>query len=154
MLSTFRQSPTKRGALWLGLAIQLASLQGMGCAASPSSPGPVDAGGTPISSGTVLVVDQAGFDDLRNSGKYSISASLGDVGATAGCDSGSADQKCVEAAHERLKGAAQERGANLVVVLNTALLQSFPVQYLGDRPDLSNQRPLSGRPAITSTSTA
>jgi hypothetical protein len=129
MLTGIRQSPRVRSALWFGLALQIATLQGLGCSANPSAPEPVAGGGTPISTGTVLVVDQAGFDALRNSGKYDISASLGDVGATAGCESGSADQKCVEAAHERLKGAAQERGANLVVVLNTALLQSFPVQY-------------------------
>jgi hypothetical protein len=129
MLTRIRQSPRVRRALRFGLALQIATLQGLGCAANPSAPEPVAPGGTPISAGTVLVVDQAGFDDLRNSGKYDISASLGDVGATAACESGSADEKCVEAAHERLKGEAQERGANLVVVLNTALLQSFPVRY-------------------------
>lgn len=80
-------------------------------------------------SGDVLLVDQAEFDRLRSSGTYVVSDPLGEVGAAAPCEAGDADPACVDAARQRLKDAASRRGANLVLVLNEATLQSYPPQY-------------------------
>lgn len=95
------------------------SEQNLETAPSPSAP---------TTPGAVRIVDQAQFDELRASGRYLISSPLGTIGAAAGCASGSADAACLEAAHQRLRVLAVERGANLVLVLQSAVLQSHPPQ--------------------------
>ena len=76
----------------------------------------------------VVLVDQAGLDRLRERG-HVISAPRGEVTARAPCLSGSVDQQCVEAAHQRLREAAAQRGANVVLLVKAATLQSHPPQY-------------------------
>ena len=77
----------------------------------------------------VRLVDQAEVDEMRASGKYVLSEPLGDVSATEACSSGTVDEQCMTAARERLRRAAAERGANLVVVRPGATLQSYPPRY-------------------------
>jgi hypothetical protein len=80
-------------------------------------------------SGDVRLVDQAEFDEMRESGKYAFSEPLGDVSATEACTSGTVDEACMAAARDRLRQAAAERGANLVLVRPAATLQSYPPRY-------------------------
>jgi hypothetical protein len=77
----------------------------------------------------VQLVDQAEFDEMRASGKYVFSEPRGDVSATEACTSGNVDEPCMAAARERLRRAAAERGANLVLVRPGATLQSYPPRY-------------------------
>jgi hypothetical protein len=118
-----------RGVARSGVAFHLAVLLCIGCSslAVPGEPSSPPQGANP--SQDVLVVDQAGFDELRKGGKYEVSEPRGDVAATVPCDSGSVDEPCVEAARQRLREAAAQRAANLVVVVSAATAQSFPVQY-------------------------
>ena len=94
---------------------------------------PTPSAGSPTSpsqqSESIMVVDQAGFDEVRNSGKYDISSSLGDIAATVACEAGSVDDKCTEAMRQQLRQLASAKGANLVVIVNSSVLQSFPVRY-------------------------
>jgi hypothetical protein len=135
MLSRIRNLRT-HGALF-GLALEVAALHAVGCGANSAGPDPLG----PITPDTVYIVDQAGFNDARNTGRYDISAVLGTVRAAAACESGNVDEKCIEAAREQLRAAAKERGANLVRVSGTAVLQTFPPQYAitGDLYRVSNR---------------
>jgi hypothetical protein len=105
------------------LTVQLALSLCLGCSgqASPAKPSQ--------SPDAVRLVEQAEFDAMRESGKWTFSEPRGDVGASEACTSGSVDDQCVAAARERLKAAAAERGANLVLVRPGAMLQSYPPQY-------------------------
>ena len=78
------------------------------------------------------LVEQAEFDEMRESGKYVFSEPLGDVAATEACTSGSVDEQCVNAARERIRKAAAERGANLVLLRPASSLQSYPPRYALD----------------------
>ena len=95
----------------------------LGCSslASPPAPsqGPDD----------VRLVEQAEFDEMRGSNKFTISEPLGEVAASEACTAGTVDETCVNAAQQRLREAAKERGANLVLMRAGAALQSFPPQY-------------------------
>ncbi len=91
----------------------------------PSSP-PLGLGGGQLQE--VRVVDQAGFDELRSSGKFTISEPRGEVSATLPCESGG-DEKCTEAARQRLRETAKQRGSNLVLVKRAVARQTYPVQY-------------------------
>ena len=105
------------------LAVQLAVSACLGCSsmASPAQPSqPAEA---------VRLVEQAEFDQMRESGKWVFSEPRGQAGATETCTSGSVDDACVAAARERLRAAAAERGANLVLVQPGAALQSYPPRY-------------------------
>ena len=77
----------------------------------------------------VRLVEQAEFDEMRNSGKYTFSEPLGDVSVTEACTSGNVDEQCVNAARERLRSSAAERGANLVLLRPGSSLQSYPPRY-------------------------
>ena len=101
---------------------QLALTVCLGCS-------PLAAPGPSQTSGEVRLVDQAEFDEMRASGKYAFSEALGDVSATEACTSGTVDEACMAAARERLRQAAAERGANLVLVRPAATLQSYPPRY-------------------------
>jgi hypothetical protein len=81
------------------------------------------------SSGDVRLVEQAEFDQMRGSGKYAVSEPLGDVAVTEACASGNVDEQCVEAARQRLRSSAADRGANLVVLRPASTLQSYPPRY-------------------------
>jgi hypothetical protein len=115
-----------------GVALQFAALVSIGCS---SYAVPAELSSPPQSTNPrqevmeVTVVDQAGFDEMRKSGKYQISEPRGDVSGSAPCASGDADEACVEAARQRLREAAVQRAANLVVVVSAAISQSFPVRY-------------------------
>jgi hypothetical protein len=100
-----------------------------GCLACCSSAAPVEPSQT---SGEVRLVEQAEFDAMRESGKCVFSEPLGEVSATEACTSGSVDEQCVTAARERIRKAAAERGANLVLVRPAASLQSYPPRYALD----------------------
>jgi len=101
---------------------QLVLALSLGCA----SAAPVQPSQT---SDEVRLVDQDEFDEMRASGKYVLSEPLGDVSATEACTSGTVDEHCMAAARERLRRAAAERGANLVLVRPGATLQSYPPRY-------------------------
>ena len=102
--------------------VQLAVAVCLGCS-------PLAAPAPSQTSGEVQLVDQAEFDEMRASGKYVFSEPLGDVSATEACASGNVDEPCMAAARERLRRAAAERGANLVLVRPGATLQSYPPRY-------------------------
>ena len=74
-------------------------------------------------------MDQAAFDQWRKAGTRKISGPLGEVTANAPCTSGSVDEACIDAARQQLKAAAVERKANLVVIIKTAVMQSYPPRY-------------------------
>ena len=103
--------------------VTTALLACLGCSslASPSQPSQTR--------DDVRLVEQAEFDEMRNSGKFTFSEPLGDVSASEACASGTVDDACVNAAQRRLREAAVERGANLVLMRSGAALQSFPVRY-------------------------
>jgi hypothetical protein len=105
------------------LTVQLAWSLCLGCSslASPARPSqPSEA---------VRLVEQAEFEEMRDSGKWVFSEPRGDVGATEACASDTVDEACVAAARERLRAAARDRGANLVLVRPAATLQSYPPRY-------------------------
>jgi hypothetical protein len=104
---------------------QLALIVSLGCS-------PLAAPAPSQTSGDVRLVEQAEFDEMRESGKYVFSEPLGDVGATEACTSGNVDEQCMAAARERLRQAAADRGANLVLVHPGAALQSYPPRYALD----------------------
>ena len=103
-------------------AAQLALTVCLGCS-------PLAAPAPSQTSGEVRLVDQAEFDEMRASGKYVVSEPLGEVTVTEACTSGTVDDECTAGARERLRQAAAERGANLVVVRPAATLQSYPPRY-------------------------
>ena len=105
------------------LTVQLALSLCLGCSSLASPARPSQA------SDAVRLVDQAEFDAMRDSGTWTFSEARGEVGATEACASGTVDDTCVAAARERLKAAAVERGANLVLVRPGATLQSYPPRY-------------------------
>ena len=71
-----------------------------------------------------MVVEQSELEALR--GKYIISESRGEIGASVACTSGQADQACTDAARQQLRDQAKQRGATLVVITSAAMAQSFP----------------------------
>ena len=77
-------------------------------------------------------MEQAEFDEMRETGTYVFSEPLGEAAATEACTSGNVDDQCVAAARERLRQVAAERGANLVLVRPGATLQSYPPRYALD----------------------
>src|SRR4030095_10653732 len=98
----------------LGLAGLLTVVPVTGWAGDPGALGrPTPSAGSPTSpsqqSESIMVVDQAGFDEVRNSGKYDISSSLGDIAATVACEAGSVDDKCTEAMRQRLRQLASDK---------------------------------------------
>jgi hypothetical protein len=103
------------------LTAQLALLMALGCSsmASPARPSQPD---------TVRLVEQAEFDAMRDSGQW-IFEPRGEASANEACSSGSVDEQCVAAARERLRAAAVERGANLVLMRPASTLQSHPPRY-------------------------
>jgi hypothetical protein len=79
--------------------------------------------------GDVRVIDKAHLEQLRNAGTHDIRGPLGEVTGAAPCPSGNVDEPCMEAARQRLRESAAARGANLVVIVRSAVAQSFPPQY-------------------------
>jgi hypothetical protein len=77
----------------------------------------------------VRVIDKADLEQLRNAGTHDIRGPLGEVTGAAPCPSGNVDEQCMEAARQRLRESAAARGANLVVIVRSAVAQSFPPQY-------------------------
>ncbi len=65
---------------------------------------------------------------MRNSGQW-VFEPRGEASASEACTSGTVDDQCVAAAHERLRTAAVERSANLVLMRPTSTLQSYPPRY-------------------------
>lgn len=111
-----------RSRLLLGACLSFfagCSTQGLATEPSPSAPA------TP---GAIRIVDQAQLDELRAGGQYVISPPLGQVGASAGCSSGSVDAACLELVHQELRDSASARGANLVLVLSSIVRQTQPPQ--------------------------
>jgi hypothetical protein len=104
-------------------AVQLALVLCLGCSSLAAPFGPSQ------TAGEVRLVEQAEFDEMRASGKYVFSEPLGEVSASEACTSGNVDEQCVNAAHARLRAAAAERGANLVLVGEPSTLQSYPPRY-------------------------
>jgi hypothetical protein len=100
-------------------------LAAIGSLASPD-PMPAQAACQPDD---VVVVDQAGFDRLRSEDRCVIRGPSGEVTRAAPCPSGNVDEQCVDAARQRLREAAAQRGANLVVVVRGSARQSYPPQY-------------------------
>jgi hypothetical protein len=103
------------------LTVQLALAIAFGCSsiASPARPS---------QSGSVRIVEQGEFDAMRDSGQW-VFELRGDVAAAEACASGSVDDECVAAVRERLRAAAIERGANLVLMHPASTLQSYPPRY-------------------------
>ena len=77
----------------------------------------------------VRVIDKADLDALRNAGTHDIKGPLGEVTGAAPCPSGNVDEPCTEAVRQQLREHAAARGANLVVIVRSALGQSFPPRY-------------------------
>jgi len=107
-------------------AVQLALSMCLGCGSFAAPVGPSQ---TP---GEVRLVEQAEFDAMRESGQFVFSEPLGEVTAAEACTSGSVDEQCVNAARERIRKEASERGANLVLVRAASSLQSYPPRYVLD----------------------
>jgi hypothetical protein len=103
--------------------VQLAVLVCLGCSSVAAPIGP----GQP--SAEVRLVEQAEYDEMRRSDKYAFSEPLGDVAVTEACTSGNVDEQCVNAARERLRNSAADRGANLVLLHPASALQSYPPRY-------------------------
>lgn len=103
------------------LTVQLALSIALGCssAASPADPSQAD---------TVRLVEQGEFDAMRDSGEW-VFEPRGEASASEPCASGSVDDQCIAAARERLRAAALERGANLVLMRPASTLQSYPPRY-------------------------
>ena len=95
-----------------------------GCSADATAGGPSE------QAGDVRVVEQAEFDELRRSGRYTISDPRGEITAREACVSGTVDAACIDAARERLRKTAAERDSNLVLLRDASVLQSQPPQYL------------------------
>lgn len=74
----------------------------------------------------VLVIDESRLDEIR--GDYDVSEPLGEATGVAVCESGGATTGCEQAARQQLREAAARRGANLVVVVSSALAQSYPMR--------------------------
>ena len=74
----------------------------------------------------VRIVNQADLDALRGNRQYTLSEPRGEISAAATCASGVADESCAEAARQRLREEASRRGANLVLIVESALMQSYP----------------------------
>jgi methionine-rich copper-binding protein CopC len=108
--------------------VGLAALVAMACSQQGAAHQPALQSPTPVNSATtaedVMVVDQSRLDDIRKS--YDLSEPLGEVSAVAACESGSASEECANAARQQLRQAAADREANLVVVTDSAVMQSFP----------------------------
>lgn len=100
----------------------------LACSQQGAAQQPVLQGPSPVDSATtaedVIVVDESGLDDIR--AKYTLSEPLGEVSGAAPCESGTVSEECTEAARQQLRQAAAARNANLVVVFDSALMQSFP----------------------------
>ena len=77
----------------------------------------------------VRVVDEAGLEQLRKAGTHDFKGAMGEISASAGCPSGNVDEPCMEAVGQQLRDQALARGANLVVIVRSAVAQSFPPQY-------------------------
>jgi hypothetical protein len=77
----------------------------------------------------VQLVEQAEYDEMRASGRYVFSEPMGEVAVTEPCASGTVDEECANAARQRLRNQAAERGANLVLLHPAATLQSYPPRY-------------------------
>jgi hypothetical protein len=103
------------------LTVQLALAMALGCPsmASPARPSQAD---------TVRLVEQGEFDAMRDSGRW-VFEPRGEASAAEACASGSVDEQCVAVVRERLRAAAVERGANLVVLHPASTLQSYPPRY-------------------------
>lgn len=109
-------------------AVTLASALTLACSQQGAANQPALSAPSPTAAATtveyVLIVDQARLDEIRR--EYDVSESLGDVSATAACASGSASDDCTRAAQQQLRETAVARGANLVVIVSSALAQSYP----------------------------
>ena len=90
----------------------------------------------------VRVLDDAGFKQLRGAGTHDIRGPLGEITAAAACSSGTVDEQCYEAVRQRLREEAASRGANLVVIVRSAVAQSFPPRYsaAGELYEISERR--------------
>lgn len=101
-----------------------------GCSQPGVGTQPVLPGPSPLDSTTtaddVLVVDQSQLDDIAAS--YTLSEPLGEVSATTSCESASAADPCTNAARQQLRQAALARQANLVLIIDSALAQSYPMR--------------------------
>lgn len=113
---------TRTGITALIAAIALGCSQ-QGAAHQPALQGP-----SPLDSATttedVIVVNESDLDDIR--AKYTLSEPIGEVSGVAPCESGTVTEECTEAARQQLRQQAAARNANLVVVFESALMQSFP----------------------------
>lgn len=89
---------------------------------------PVLQGPSPLDSATtaedVVVADESRLDDIL--ARYTLSDPIGEASAAAPCESGTVTEECTEAARQQLRQAAAAREANLVVVFQSAVMQSFP----------------------------
>lgn len=74
----------------------------------------------------IRIVNPADLDALRSNRRYALSEPRGEISAVATCASGVADESCTEAARQQLREEAAKRGANLVVIVGSALMQSYP----------------------------
>ncbi len=110
-------------------AVSLAAVMTLGCSqqgaahqSAVAAPSPTTAVAT---AEDVMIVDQSRLNDIRDD--YEISEPLGEVTASAPC-ADSAAEDCTRAAHRQLREAAVARGANLIVIVSSALAQSFPTR--------------------------
>jgi hypothetical protein len=107
----------------LGLALVMLACSQQGGAVQPHLEAP-----TAIAASTaaddVLIVDQSRLGEIQE--RYNLSEPLGDIGAAAPCEPDGSSTGCEAAARQQLRETAATRGANLVVIVSSAMMQSFP----------------------------
>ena len=122
--------------------VTIVALQG--CSPQPPASQPGDPAPGPGTSGAaptdIMMIEASELDAVR--AKYVLSEARGEIGATATCTSGQADKTCTDAARQQLRAEAKKQGANLVVIVGSAMRQSYPPQLVL-RATLYDMRPRS-----------